>query len=923
MTMNNTNETIPKDLLPEQKVRVKIDSWLDEAGWKVVDRHHYYSNLPCAVEEGLMRNKKEADYLLFLNGRAVGVIEAKAENIELNDDVKNQAEEYTRLLPKWCAFVKTPLPMVYLCNGKTILFKDMRDPNGQYKTIKKMPRPYDIAKALDLLSIDYFSGMPVLKDEGLRECQYDAVNALEKSFAEDNKKALIVSATGSGKTFTACLTAYRMLSYTMTNRVLFLVDRNNLGIQAKTEFGKFRLTESKDAFDTIFSVERITSNKINKASVYICTIQRLFSLLTGKNNTVDEDNEEFLIDEDDNSDSGVQIELPENPKLPKDFFDLIIIDECHRSIYKDWRKVLEYFSNARLVGLTATPAPETMAFFNNNRVLNYTLHKSILQNVNVDHIPYRIKTQVSEGGGVIHGGEEFSQKEKYTGNVTVTKNQNDKVYTSDELNRTVINPTQIETIMRAYKDAIYSSLYPDREPNFDYTPKTLVFAQSEEHAQNIVKAVKKVFDKENDEHFVQSITYTSSNANQQIKDFRNSKDFRIAVTVTLVSTGTDIKPLEVVMFMRDVQSNLLFTQMVGRGVRKIGDDQLRTVTPNATSKDLFYVVDAVGVTEHVHTITTVGRLNQKGITVEKLLEEVCHGFLPDEYLHRLASILLRVDRRIQDNEYKDEFTKLTKGHTLSGIAESILKCYDDENNHLPPFVDINEPNLERKKLVKPLSENPDAREFFLKMYYGTVKTLLPGEDTLIYSGFSQNDAKLSQDIFETYIQQHQDEIEALRILYNQTEEPITYSMLEDLNKKLSENIEHFSINRQWESYAVLKTEHVKKLSGDIEKKALTNLIQLVRFGLKYIPNLVSLVSSSNKLFNLWCGQVQRSLTPEQMSLMANLVDYVSQNGFCSIDEIRNTNRTQAAQMIQAFGSKEETNAVIYSMAKFIIYSKSA
>lgn len=918
------NDTVPKDLLPEQKVRVKIDSWLDEAGWKVVDRHHYASNLPCAVEEGLMRKKKESDYLLFLNGRAVGVIEAKAENVELDDDVKQQAEEYTRLLPKWCAFAKTPLPMVYLCNGKTILFRDMRDPEGDYKQIKKLHRPYDIAKSLDLLNIDYFSGMPVLKKEGLRDCQFEAVNALEKSFSDENQRALIVLATGTGKTFAACLASYRMLSYTKTNRVLFLVDRNNLGIQAKTEFGKFRLTENKDAFDTIFSVERITSSKISQASVCICTIQRLFSLLTGQNSSIDDDNEEYLIDDDDNSDTGIQVELPENPKLPKDYFDLIIIDECHRSIYKNWRKVLEYFSNARLVGLTATPAPETLAFFNNNRVINYTLHKSILQNVNVDHIPYRIRTQVTEGGGVIRGGEEFSQKENYTGNISIKKNKTDKVYTSEDLNRTVINPAQIETIMRAYKDAIYTNLYPDRDPVYDFIPKTLIFAQSEEHAQNIVKVTKKVFDKENDKHFVQSITYTSSDANQQIKDFRNSKEFRIAVTVTLVSTGTDIKPLEVVMFMRDVQSNLLFTQMVGRGVRKIGDELLRSVTPNATSKDLFYVVDAVGVTEHVHTITSVGRLEtQKGITVDKLLEEICHGYLPDAHLHRLASVLLRVDRRIHENEYKKEFEKITNGHTISGIAESILKCFDDDGDHLPPFIDINEPNLERKRLVSPLSENPEARELFLKLYYGTVKTLLPGEDNLIYSGFSQKDAKISQDLFESYIQQHQDEIEALKILYNQTDAPITYSMLEELNKKLSENIEHFSINRQWESYSVLRTENVKKLKGDIERKALTNLIQLVRFGLKYIPNLVSLVSNSNKLFNLWCGQVQRKLSQEQMSLMANLVDYVSQNGFCTVDEIRATNRTQAAQMIQAFGSIEEANNAIISMAKFIIYSKSA
>lgn len=139
---------------------------------------------------------------------------------------------------------------------------------------------------------------------------------------------------------------------------------------------------------------------------------------------------------------------------------------------------------------------------------------------------------------------------------------------------------------------------PQREPDMNYLPKTLIFALNENHATNIVRIAKKVFGHENDDTFVQKITYSSGDSNELIRQFRVNREFRIAVTCTLVATGTDVKPLEVLLFMRDVASEPLYIQMKGRGVRTIGDEQLRNVTPNAFSKDCFFLVDAVGVTEH-------------------------------------------------------------------------------------------------------------------------------------------------------------------------------------------------------------------------------------------------------------------------------------------------------------------------------------
>ena len=625
---------------PEEKARVKIDQWLTEAGWKVINRDEFEADSNAvAVREALLKGNKEADYFLFINGMAVGVLEAKREEIDVAQQIVcEQAEGYARGVPSYYTAYQKPLPFIYTSNGQHHYYRDYRQKDSTYEEISVMHKPKKLAELLGIE--DPFAGLPTLNPKGLRACQYEAITELEKSFRNGQNRALMVLATGAGKTYTACLASYRMLAYTKMRRVLFLVDRNNLGKQAEGEFGTFRLTENGDAFNTIYSVNRLKSAKIpSDSNVVISTIQRLFSLLKGEDITDTDD------DDADNTTS--EVVLPENPNLPHDFFDLIIIDECHRSIYGNWRKVLEYFDTAKLIGLTATPIPETMAFFNNNRVVNYTLEQSIIDGVNVDHRVYRIKTQATEEGGAIREGDKLRRVTCYTGKVEQILNKETKNYSKTELNRSVINPAQIKLILQTYKDAVYRDMFndPQREPNFDYLPKTLIFALNEAHATNIVKIAKEVFGRE-DDRYVQKITYSVGDSNELIRQFRNDKDFRIAVTCTLVATGTDVKPLEVVMFMRDVESAPLYTQMKGRGVRTIGDEQLRNVTPNAFSKDCFFLVDAVGVTEHEHTIPTqVEGPDEPVVTLETLLERISHGFLPDNYLKRLAATLSRIHNK--------------------------------------------------------------------------------------------------------------------------------------------------------------------------------------------------------------------------------------------------------------------------------------
>ena len=523
---------------PEEKARVIIDRQLAEAGWLVIDRDEYMPTAhACAVREGLMNRhgaNLEADYLLFIEGKAVGVVEAKREENDLGDEVKLQALNYTKNLPTWCAAWYQRLPIVILANSKTILFYNQKSDAEDFEERTKMPTPYELKSQLKLEG--FFAGLPTLDPRGLRQCQIDAIHGLEDSFREGQKRALMVLATGSGKTYTACLASYRFLSSTPMRRVLFLVDRNNLGKQAEGEFGTFRLTETREPFNTIFGVSRLKSATIpNESNVVISTIQRLFSLLKGED-IVDTDEESEFEDADIHP-----IDIPDTPKLPADYFDLIIIDECHRSIYGSWKKVLDYFGSARIIGLTATPVPETKAFFNNNIVVNYTLEDSIRDGVNVDHRTFRIRTEVTENGGAILQGQHTQRTTLYTGQTEDVVWSENKNYTKEELNRSVINPAQIKLVLQTYKDAVYTEMFtdPQREPNFDYLPKTLIFALNEKHANNIVKIAKEVFER-TDDKFVQKITYSVGDSNALIRQFRNDKEFRIAVTCTVVATGTDV-----------------------------------------------------------------------------------------------------------------------------------------------------------------------------------------------------------------------------------------------------------------------------------------------------------------------------------------------------------------------------------------------
>ena len=911
-------------MTPEEKARVKIDKQLNNAGWEIVSRQEYVPNYASAVKEGLMQGNKESDYLLFIDDKAIAVVEAKAESNSLGEIVAQQAEWYSTHPQSWVGmWFENQIPLVYLANGNKIYFKNMLEPESEYVELTAMHTPKQMLKLIGKKS--EYGALPKLEKRGLRDCQYNAERKLEEKLKLGHKKSLAILATGSGKTYLACLAAYRLLNYTpATRRVLFLVDRNNLARQTESEFSLFDRTEKQQPMSSLYKINRLKKAEDINGEIVISTIQKLFAVLTGQ--ALSEENEdkedEFIGGVDDQT----AIELGNDLKLPPDFFQFIIIDECHRSIYGKWKAVLDYFKDAKILGLTATPTPEAYAYFNENIIEKYTYDDSVVDGVNVPARVYRIKTAVTEHGGTIEQGDEVIELDR-NGNVIGKYKADDRIdYTPTQLDRSVINPNQIEWVLKAYRDSIYTNLYPDREENWNYVPKTLIFAKDDNHATQIVEAVKKVFAEKFDdgivpETFVQKITYSAGDSNALIRDLRTEKEFRIAVTVTLVATGTDVKPLEVVLFMNDVKSEVLYTQMKGRGCRVINEDKLKEITPNADTKECFYIVDAVGVTEsdkHIPKPGPGGQGGKKIPTLMQLLEYLSHGEVSDENLAFLRDYCASINRRYEDNvlfgrhleQFISDFEFAPK--TLAfNINEALSK------GTLPPFENVSEPNTLRKDLIYCLISNIAARNKLLEMHKGYF-AVSQDNDEVLYADFSKETAKKFIEAFEDYLNKNADNIEALRIIYNTEDTVITYSMLVELQEKLLAENRLFKPYNIWTNYKLLDTEGVvDQLDVKQNTKALTHLIQLVRFAYKKNSNLKSLLKGYSQRFNLYCGQTQRSLTPEQQEIMKQIADYIIEQGTISVGEINSVDPDLWRKAVISFGAPALA-AEIIELSKFIL-----
>lgn len=912
-------------MLPEEKARVKIDKQLRNAGWDIISRNEYLPNSTTAVKEALMVGNTESDYLLFVDGKAIAVVEAKREENPLGDEVKKQAEDYAVSPQSWYAlWFEKLIPLVYMANGNKIYFKNMLVEDSEYEELSQMHSPKKMLQIIGKKS--EYGALPLLEKRGLRDCQYKAETKLEESLKLGNKKNLAVLATGSGKTYLACLASYRLLNYTQTKRILFLADRNNLAKQALSEFSLFDRTENMQQMGNLYTIKRLRKENDVNADIVISTIQKLFAVLTGQAiQDGNEDEEDELAKKNEEKESKEVVELCNDLKLPPDYFQLIIVDECHRSIYGKWKKVLDYFSGATVLGLTATPTPEAYAFFNNNIIENYKYEDSIVDGVNVPSRIYRIITDVTAHGGTIEQGAKVVETAKRTGKSETHAAPITVEYGSSELDRSVVNKNQIREVLLAYKKAIYEDLYPERDKKWEFIPKTLIFAKDDNHAAEIVEIAEDVFKTEFEnntlpKNYVQKITYTAGDSDALITDLRTTKDFRIAVTVTLVATGTDVKPLEVVLFMKDVHSDVLYTQMKGRGCRIISDDKLKEVTPNADTKECYYIVDAVGVTESEKHIPKpgVGPGPKRPLSLEHLLERLAHNEVSDDNLMLLRDYCSTINRRYEESvlfgRHLDYFIT-SYGFAPRKLANDINTAFAEGT--LVEYISPSHDNTARMALIYCLIGNLQARNKLLEMQRGyMVKS--GDDDKVLYAGFSKESAKTYIENFEKYLDDNKDSIEALRIIYNSEDTLITHEMLMELQDRLLAESRQYGAYQIWKNYKLLDEQgDVEALDGKANVNALTNLIQIVRYAYKKNQKLTSLINGYAQRFSLYCGRAQRVLTEDQKDIMQQIAEYIINDGAITVMELNETDTELWKRAVKSFGGATLASE-IQTLSKFIL-----
>jgi len=538
------------------------------------------------------------------------------------------------------------LPFVFEASGTETHFTNGFDPDPRARRLFHFPQPSTLADILKRKDEEHptwcgkVHALPPLDERPLRPAQIKAINGVETSLAEQRyDRSLVQMATGAGKTYTAVTLSYRLLKHGGFNRILFLVDRNNLAKQTMAEFENYQTPDDGRKFSELYNVNRLRRGSMPDAtSVVISTIQRVVKALR---------NEEVGDTDDPELDGWVPeapVTVAYNPDIPPETFDLIIVDEAHRSIYGQWQGVLEYF-DAHVVGLTATPGMQTFGFFKPNLVSEYTYPQSVADNVNVDFDIYRIKTEISRQGSTIDAGTVVPKVERRTRAQRYEALDEDLEYKARQLDRAVTATDQIRIVLETFRDRLFTEIFPGRS----VMPKTLVFAKDDAHAEEIVTQVREVFGKGND--FAAKITYNARNAEQQLAAFRTSAALRVAVTVDMIATGTDVKPLECVFFMRDVHSPQYFEQMKGHGARTIPHADFQAVTPDAKEKTRFVLVDAIGVTEHDFVEPPLNRV--RSISLAKLLEKVANLTITEDETATLASRLAALEAQITSYEREE------------------------------------------------------------------------------------------------------------------------------------------------------------------------------------------------------------------------------------------------------------------------------
>ena len=877
---------------PEQIARDNIDKQLHAAGWAVQDKAKIdWTECGGVAVREYQTDAGPADYVLFVDRKPVGILEAKREDEGYRLTIhESQTEEYAKSKLKYLD--NDPLPLVYASTGIITNFTDCRDPHPRSRQVFSFHRPETYVawlndpKSLRARLLD----IPALPEAGLRDCQIAAINNLENSFKANKPRALIQMAPGAGKTYTAITFIYRLLKFADAKRILFLVDTKNLGEQAEQEFMTYLPSDDNRKFTELYNVQRLRSHYIAPDSqVCISTIQRLYSILKG------EDLAEEIEERNPNENEWQPKEpmpVVYNAKIPIEEFDFIVIDECHRSIYNLWQQVLDYF-DAFLIGLTATPDKRTFGFFHENIVSEYSHEEAVADGVNVGYEVYTIETEISQYGAKLKAKEYVDKREKLSRKRRWAQLDEEVAYTKKDLDRDVVNPSQIRNIIRTFKNKL-PELFPGRAE----VPKTLIFAKSDSHADDIIQIVREEFDEGN--YFCKKVTYkTEEDPKSLLAQFRNAYNPRIAVTVDMISVGTDVKPLECLLFMRDVKSKNYFEQMKGRGTRTFGFDDLRKVTPSTVSaKTHFVIVDAVGVTKSVKTDSHP--LERKRATpFSDLLDAVTMGAQDEDLFMSLASRLSRLEKQLTEKE-KQRYTEKARGKTINQTVKDLLNAYNpdkieekaDEIKHDNPEVTETEAREQAKEILGKTASstfNGELNDYIENVRrvheqiidtvnIDTVTKVEWGKDAIYKAGEMVND-------FSAYLKEHKDEITALRIFYDQPYKlrELTFSMIKEVLDKLKADKPVLAPLHVWQAYEQLET-----VNGKSPKNELVALVSLIRRVTGIDAQLTAYDKTVDINFRNWVFEKQAGalkFNEEQMNWLRMIKEHIATSFHIELDDL--------------------------------------
>lgn len=876
--------------MSEAQVRDELDRILEKAGWAVQDdsTKNLFAGRGVAVRE-VSTAVGRADYLLYVDQRLVGVIEAKREGADLEAAMQQAARYATGLtrsqqLSAW----RASLPFRYVADGNTVRFHNALDPSPRTREVFAVHQPDTIARWIEEAETDptaptlraRMRRLPqtFLDAKDLRPAQERAINGLELSLAKDDPRALIQMATGAGKTYTVVSESYRLLKHAGAKRILFLVDRNNLGSQAATEFENFDTPDDGRKFTELYVVQRLAGDTVlDSAHVVVSTVQRLWLALTGRP-VPSADSEDEALDRYDLVDEPVQVGY--NPDLPPEAFDLIVVDECHRSIYGKWRAVLEYF-DAHLVGLTATPVKQTFGFFFQNLVSEYPYEQAVADRVNVDFDVFRIRTELGENGGTIPAETVVPMRERKTRRERYQELEEDLEWKASQLGRQVISKGQLKLVVETFRKHLFTDIFPpvgegEAQRSRTTVPKTLIFAVDDNHADEIVDMVRQVFGESDD--FCRKITHAAKRPAELIKAFRNSPELRIAVTVDMIATGTDIPPLECVFFLRDVKSWAYFEQMKGRGSRTVDPAEFQAVTPDAEVKERFVIVDAVGVTDSPRVdARPLNRISERKIPLERLMAKTAGLAMTEDEVATLAGRLARLDQQLTPEE-REEIEELA-GQPLRRIVGGLVSSVDpDQQERARRIGGEKQVRQDMLDALKPIASNSELRDRLMSMRraHDIVIDEVSVDQVKEVRGITADELAIRRvSSWKQYIKDHQDEIAALNLAFSERRDPKeVYRRLRDLARKIERPPFQWTPSRLYDAYVQLgkATRHPRGVAGVVD------LIGLLRFELGLDQEVRPYRALVEERYAAWRAQQEQAgavFSEDQVWWLDRMVDVIA------------------------------------------------